>query len=76
MTLKRASADEKLVIYGDITETSAFRIELDDAPAIEAEFNADGVAEFALQGKSDTVKVRLLKASGPFYPRFRAITVR
>ena len=65
-----------LVIYGDTTETSSFGISINDAPAIEMKFNSSGIAEILLPDDRTTVKVRLVKAPGVFYPRFRAVAVK
>ena len=77
MELARPENGGKLVIHGDTTETADFRIELDGAAPVAAAFDASGVAEFPLVPGPQPVKVRLTKAPGPFYPRFRAVaTVR
>ncbi len=76
MELARPANGGKLVIYGDTTETANFRIELDGAAPADAVFNADGVAEFAIPGGNDPVRVKLTKATGTYYPRFRAIITK
>ena len=73
MELARA---DKLVLWGDTSETADFRISIDGAPAVVASFDASGKAEFPLPAGSETVKVRLTKADGAFYPRFRAVATR
>ena len=73
MELARA---EKLVLWGDTAETADFRLSIDGAPAVTASFDASGKAEFPLPKGPATVKVRLTKADGTFYPRFRAVATR
>ncbi|MCI5779692.1 MAG: hypothetical protein MR051_07780 [Lentisphaeria bacterium] len=74
MELARPANGGRLVIYGDAAETADFRIELDGKPPVAAAFDASGAAEFPLAPGAGNVRVRLTKAPGPFYPRFRAAT--
>lgn len=74
MTLSCPVKDGKLIIYGDTTETDAFVIEMNDSDKTVAKFNSNGIAEFAIQEGVNTVKIRLTKAAGVYYPRFRAVT--
>ena len=72
MELKRAG---KLVIYGSSAETDKFRITIDDGARQEAVFVND-VVEFDLPAGGDTVKVKLEKSTGSFYPRFKAVLTK
>ena len=76
MTLACPQKGGKLVIHGDTTETDTFVIETDHFSKTVARFNRDNIAEFALPENIQTIKVRLSKAPGIHYPRFRAITVK
>ena len=76
MELTRPLNGGKLLIYGDTTETATFRIELDGSAPIETHFNTDGIAEFSVPAGNAPVKIRLSKAPGPFYPRFRAVVTK
>ena len=76
MELIRPLNGGKLLIYGDTTETATFRIELDGSAPIETHFNTDGIAEFSVPAGNAPVKIRLSKAPGPFYPRFRAVATK
>lgn len=73
MTLKIPHDGGRLVIYGDTTETANFCISINGSPAFEAEFNSSGYAEFPLTAGCEFVQLRLTKAPGAFYPRFRAV---
>ena len=75
MTLECPAEGGRLVIYGDTSETAAFCISLNGSQACESKFGSDGSVGFALPEKSRTVTVRLTKAPGVYYPRFRAVTV-
>jgi hypothetical protein len=62
-----------LVINGDTTETADFLITVDDGVRTAAAFDADGKAEFAVAPGKDKIKIKLEKAPGRYYPRFRAV---
>ncbi|MBR7131077.1 MAG: hypothetical protein IKC82_03685 [Lentisphaeria bacterium] len=70
MLLKRGS---KLVIYGDTTETADFCIELDNGVKKQLSFDADNRAEIAIPAGEGDLLVKLTKAPGVIFPRFRAI---
>ncbi len=70
--VKRGS---KLVIYGDTTETSDFCIELDNGDKMQLTFDADNRAEIVIPAGSGDLLVKLTKAPGIIFPRFRAICV-
>ena len=72
MELTRAG---KLVIYGSSAETDKFRITIDDGARQEAAF-INNVAEFDLPAGGKTVKVKLEKSTGSFYPRFKAVVTK
>ena len=76
MTLTAPAAGGKLLIYGDTSETDAFKISINGSEATECRFNRDGAAEFTLEGDLKQVRVRLTKAPGTLYPRFRAVAVK
>ena len=75
MSLACPEKGGKLVIYGDTTETDEFLIDINDSGKIAAGFDQCGAAEFALPAGVKTVKIRLNKAPGIYYPRFRAAAV-
>jgi hypothetical protein len=68
--IKRGS---KLVIYGDTTETADFCIELDNGVKQQLTFDADNRAEIAIPAGEGDLLVKLTKAPGIIFPRFRAI---
>ena len=76
MTLACPAGSSKLLVYGDTSETDSFQISIDGGEKITARFNSSGVAEFDLSAVKDKVQLRLSKAPGVFYPRFRAVAVK
>lgn len=76
MTLAVPSNNSKLFIYGDITECSDFMIAINGGKSTQAAFDSCGVAVFDLPDGAKTVQVRLSKAPGIYYPRFRAAAIR
>lgn len=66
----------KLVIYGDITETDSFNISINDSAPSTLRFKCDGSVEIPLLPGRKSVQVRLSKAPGAYYPRFRAVAVK
>ena len=76
MTLACPENGGKLLIYGDITETDAFQISINGAEKFIVKFNDNGAAEVAIPDGKDKVQIRLCKAPGIYYPRFRAVAVK
>ena len=74
MTLNCPAKAGKLLIYGDTAETDKFVAEINNSGKTIASFDRNGTAELAIPSGHKTVKVRLSKAPGIHYPRFRAIT--
>ena len=72
MLVKRGS---KLVIYGDTTETADFCIELDNGAKEQLTFDGNNRAEIAIPAGQGDLLVKLTKAPGIIFPRFRAICV-
>ncbi|MBO7327395.1 MAG: hypothetical protein J6W00_01315 [Lentisphaeria bacterium] len=60
--------------YGDITETSSFTLAV-DGKKVAMNFDGDGFASIPVTGNDGKVKIVLTKASGAFFPRFRAVKV-
>ena len=75
MELNGTPASTKLIVYGDTTETSHFRISINGAPAVDARFDANGSAEFPIPANT-SITIRLSKAPGINYPRIRAAVVK
>ena len=71
--LERPENGGKVVVHGDTAETALFRIALDGKGPVDAVFDARGIAEFPVARGGKTVKVRITKAPGAFYPRIRAV---
>ena len=76
MELARPQSGGKLEIFGDTAETGEFRIAVDDSAPQVVAFDAGGKAQLDLPAGAPTVKIRLTKAPGAFYPRFRAVVTR
>ena len=74
--LARPANGGKLSVFGDPSETAKFRISLDGGSPIDAAFDAEGVAEFPVGPGGKTVKVRISKAPGAYYPRIRAVATK
>ena len=72
MSVKRGS---KLVISGDTTETADFSLELDNGAKQQYTFDADGKAVIDIPAGDGDLLVKLSKAPGVIFPRFRAICV-
>ena len=71
--LERPMNGGKLVVHGDTSETARFRIALDGRPPFDAAFDASGRADFTVGPGAKTVKIRISKAPGTYYPRIRAV---
>ena len=76
MELSRPAAGCELVIWGDTVETSDFICTVDGENRRQYTFDANGCCRIPLAAGSETVKVRVEKAPGAFYPRFRAVAVK
>ena len=76
MELTRPAAECSLEIYGDTEETDEFICTVDDGERKQYKFDSNGRCVIPLAAGAETVKVRVEKAPGPFYPRFRAVAVR
>ena len=76
MELSRPEAACKLMVYGDIQETADFICTVDDGERKQYKFDSNGCCQIELPAGAGSVKVRVEKAPGPFYPRFRAVAVR
>ena len=74
--LAKDSAGGVLEIYGDISETASFCCSVDGGVKEVMEFDGDGRCVLPLAPGGERVKVRLEKAPGSFYPRFRAVVVK
>ena len=73
MELARPASGARLLVFGS-AEGGKFRIHADGPEAKEAAFDASGKAELKLPDNgASTVKIRLAKAPGAGYPRFRAV---
>lgn len=76
MELARPAGGGTLEIFGDTAETESFRIAVDGSAPRTAKFDASGKAAFPIPAGSAAVKLRLTKAPGAGYPRFRAVVTR
>ena len=72
MEVKAPAEGGRLVICGDTVETADFRITIDGVSQ-QAAFNSDGKAEFAIAPGKEMLLIKLEKAPGKYYPRFRAV---
>ncbi len=75
MELSRPAGNCELYIWGDTEETSDFTCTVDGVSK-QYKFDDNGCCRIALGSGAETVKVRLEKAPGVYYPRFRAVAVR
>ena len=75
MELARPADGCALYVWGDTEETSDFICTVDGV-AKQYKFDADGCCRIELAAGAEKVKVRLEKAPGVYYPRFRAVGVK
>ena len=76
MELARPAEACELVIWGDTVETSDFICTVDGGERKQYKFDADGCCRIQLAPGAEKVLVRVEKAPGIFYPRFRAVAVK
>lgn len=75
MVLNAPAGSRKLEIFGDITETAEFCLEMNHGEKIRCSFDADGKISLPLNSTEDWLTVKLSKAPGEFFPRFRAVRI-
>ena len=76
MELSRPENACTLAIYGDTQETADFVCTVDGGARQQLKFDENGCCLVALPAGKDKVAIRVEKAPGVYYPRFRAVVVR
>ncbi len=76
MELARPESACTLAIYGDTEETADFVCTVDGGVRQQLKFDENGCCLVALAAGKDKVAIRVEKAPGIYYPRFRAVAVR
>ena len=75
MELSRPAGSCEFYVWGDTEETSDFICTVDGVRK-QYKFDEKGCCRIELAAGAETVKVRLEKAPGVYYPRFRAVAVK
>ena len=76
MELSRPETACVMAIYGDTQETADFICTIDGGERKQLKFDAKGCCLVELPAGKDKVQIRVEKAPGVYYPRFRAVVVR
>ena len=76
MELSRPETACVLAIYGDTQETADFICTIDGGERKQMKFDGKGCCLVELPAGKEKVQIRVEKAPGVYYPRFRAVVVR